>query len=194
MQNIDIMRGISLWQPYATLWAYREKIFETRSWATNYRGQIAIHASKKYPSLVYDMLVAADDLRTLFAMYKAIEKLGYDPHDDASLPLGAVIATAELVGCHKMVLHGGRGISSKDAPWLEKDDSDNPRNLSGVRFYYPTDKELLFGDWTPGRYAWEIANVKLLSEPLPMKGMQGLWTVPNPEEVRRMIINAPRLS
>ncbi len=35
--------------------------------------------------------------------------------------------------------------------------------------------ELLFGDWTPGRYAWEFANMTMLPEPIPAKGGQRLW-------------------
>ncbi|BAK99192.1 hypothetical protein OBV_19940 [Oscillibacter valericigenes Sjm18-20] len=34
---------------------------------------------------------------------------------------------------------------------------------------------MLFGDWTPGRYALEITNVKLLDTPIPAKGQQRLW-------------------
>ena len=31
------------------------------------------------------------------------------------------------------------------------------------------------GDYTPGRYAWKLANVQKLPEPIPAKGRQGLW-------------------
>lgn len=42
------MKAISLWQPWATLVAIDAKRFETRSWKTNYRGLLAIHAAKKF--------------------------------------------------------------------------------------------------------------------------------------------------
>ncbi|BAK99730.1 hypothetical protein OBV_25320 [Oscillibacter valericigenes Sjm18-20] len=83
----------------------------------------------------------------------------------ARLKTGAIIATAELVGCHKIALHGGRGMPSDAPGWLETD--------HGI--YEPDDQELLFGDWTPGRYALEIANVKMLETPIPTKGKQRLW-------------------
>jgi hypothetical protein len=35
--------------------------------------------------------------------------------------------------------------------------------------------EILFGDYTPGRFAWEFANMRMLPEPIPAKGAQGLW-------------------
>lgn len=41
------MKSISLWQPWATLWALGEKLNETRHWNTNYRGELAIHAAKR---------------------------------------------------------------------------------------------------------------------------------------------------
>ena len=41
------MKAITIWQPWASLLACGGKRFETRSWATSYRGPIAIHAAKK---------------------------------------------------------------------------------------------------------------------------------------------------
>lgn len=41
------MKAISLWQPYASAIPYGLKRVETRHWSTNYRGELAIHASKK---------------------------------------------------------------------------------------------------------------------------------------------------
>lgn len=40
------MKLISMWEPWATLMAIGAKRIETRSWATGYRGWLAIHASK----------------------------------------------------------------------------------------------------------------------------------------------------
>lgn len=35
------------------------------------------------------------------------------------------------------------------------------------------------GPWAvPGQYHWRLANVRALAEPVPCRGMQGLWTVP----------------
>ena len=40
------MKLLSLWEPWATLMAIGAKKIETRSWATSYRGWLAIQASK----------------------------------------------------------------------------------------------------------------------------------------------------
>ena len=40
------MKVLSIKEPYATLIKEKKKLIETRSWKTNYRGEIYIHASK----------------------------------------------------------------------------------------------------------------------------------------------------
>jgi len=40
------MKVLSLTEPYASLIYYKKKKIETRSWKTNYRGELFIHASK----------------------------------------------------------------------------------------------------------------------------------------------------
>ena len=40
------MKALTLTQPWATLVAMGAKRIETRSWTTNYRGPLAIHAGK----------------------------------------------------------------------------------------------------------------------------------------------------
>lgn len=42
----DIMKVLSLREPFASLIAEKKKLIETRSWKTNYRGELYIHASK----------------------------------------------------------------------------------------------------------------------------------------------------
>lgn len=41
------MKALTLCQPWASLIAWGEKQYETRSWSTDYRGLLAIHASKR---------------------------------------------------------------------------------------------------------------------------------------------------
>ena len=40
------MKAITIWQPWASLLVSGRKRYETRSWATSYRGPIAIHAAR----------------------------------------------------------------------------------------------------------------------------------------------------
>lgn len=44
-----------------------------------------------------------------------------------------------------------------------------------------TEQENFWGDWSPGRFAWELQDVHALPDPLPVKGRQGLWTLTEEE-------------
>jgi len=44
-----LIKAITLWQPWASFMALGLKRNETRSWATRYRGPLAIHAAAKIP-------------------------------------------------------------------------------------------------------------------------------------------------
>ena len=39
----------------------------------------------------------------------------------------------------------------------------------------PSEAERRLGDWTPGRFAWRLADVQRLAEPIPIRGYQSLW-------------------
>src|SRR5574342_1248012 len=139
------MRAVSLTQPWATLVAIGAKRIETRSWSTPYRGQIAIHAAKGFPTWARE-LASGEPFR------KALRT------DDGGgmcyLPLGAVVATSELVDCVRVESAFMR------APLLER---------SG------TADEEAFGDYSIGRWAWILRGVNRVDPPVPARGSLGLW-------------------
>lgn len=145
------MKAITIWQPWASLLACGAKKYETRSWPTQYRGVIAIHAAAKKPSSIWEAIGCIVD--------KVRAALGIIDPDD--LPRGCIIATAELVGCWKIQQNR---VDRSIYVVVEND--------VAVTIEPP---EWDFGDWTHGRYAWELVNVKMLPEPIPAKGMQRLW-------------------
>jgi hypothetical protein len=83
------MKAISLTQPWATLVAIGAKRIETRSWATKYRGPIAIHAAKGFPAWCRDLCDTPPFRGVLRARY-----LGA-----SDLPLGAVLAITDIIDC-----------------------------------------------------------------------------------------------
>lgn len=138
------MKAITIIQPWATLIALGEKRFETRSWATKHRGPLAIHAGKKVDKEAFNnpwikSVLAEKGIKTW-----------------KELPTGVVLATVELVECHKV------GATLGHVSVFESGVS-----INGL--------EEAFGDYTPGRYAWELANLQVLSEPVPAKGQLSLW-------------------
>jgi len=161
------MKAITLYQPWASLIAIGVKKFETRSWPTSYHGPIAIHAGKKKPS---DVLTGSD-IDIIFAMGRAFgvpeKHIGVIMEYLDALPRGAIVATSEIVDCSKM--WGGAKVGLTGAVCIDRTNQYWSPNWQTL-----TD-EFLFGDWRPGRFAWELANVKELSEPIPAKGKQGLW-------------------
>lgn len=76
------MKVLTLYQPYATALALGLKKYETRSWATSYRGILAIHASVKKLSSKEQEL----------AKHYKITNLEY----------GKIIIVCELQDCIKM--------------------------------------------------------------------------------------------
>lgn len=157
------MKAISLWQPHASLIAIGEKLYETRSWSTRYRGPIAIHASKTqeemkdiWQSIQHakktDWQYARAFTRATYDAFKLwMEREGLTVWNFKNLPYGAIVCTAELTAIHHAAL------------------------------LYPTltGRVQQFGEFGHGRFAWELKNVQVLKTPMPYRGQQGLWTLPD---------------
>jgi hypothetical protein len=145
-------KAITIIQPWATLVAIGEKRFETRSWPTKHRGPFAIHAGKKIDKEACEV----PEIKGALARY------GYTSEN---LPTGAVVATCELTDCWRVI-----GIA--DVPVRGTHVLSAGNRMFGMTRAI---NEFHFGDYSEGRYAWELADVKLLPEPIPAKGQQGLW-------------------
>lgn len=162
------MKAITLTQPWATLVALDAKRIETRSWSTKYRGPLAIHAAKGFPKEAQQLLLVEP-----FA--SALEKGGVgrkisDAWFVGQLPLGCMIATCELVN----VVQFGCLSVWVDPTGKERILEKHP--ISGwVQVPPDGTDEYKFGDYTPGRYAWILSNIKPLPEPIPVRGSLGVW-------------------
>lgn len=88
------LRALSLTQPWATLMALLAKQWETRSWATRYRGRVAIHAAKGFPGDAKDLCMEEP--------YRSV--LAAAGHTAKSLPRGAILAVGELTDCRQTTL------------------------------------------------------------------------------------------
>ena len=165
------MKAITIWQPWATLLPLGIKLYETRSWATSYRGPIAIHAAAlKLPQVLKRCFPGEDDkLMFLEAIAKGM-KGSYTSGGIMDLlngfPTSSIVATARLIECHKISsLYGTRPMCFGNERII--------RRADGITFS-PNETELMLGDWTPGRYAWEFADMKAIP-PIPARGKQWLW-------------------
>ena len=163
------MKVITLTQPWATLVAIGAKRIETRSWATKYRGPLLIHAAaglgpggkRAFYARCYSTVFG----NALAPAIKGTREIaGYTiPHFDAGkLPRGAIIARANLI----------RIVETDD---LLVDGRASVITGQGIETWHLSDQEVSFGDYTPGRYAWLLADVQPLATPIPAKGKLGLW-------------------
>lgn len=150
------MKTLSLTQPFATLVALGEKHVETRSWPTPFRGPIAIHAAKRFPTAERALARTHPAFTSVLAAHGLLRV--------SALPLGAVVAVAELA---HVLPTGPRGRF-----WLD--------DLSA--------QERAFGNYALGRYAWFLANVRALREPIPAQGHLGLWDWQPPDNLAELLV------
>lgn len=147
------MKALTLTQPWATLVAIGAKRIETRSWPTRSLAPLAIHAAKGFPG-------ACRELCEERAFLDALRAGKYGAPLGEDLPLGAIVATARVAMCLKIGrTPDGRVFLGRHVGLLED----------------ITEPELSFGDFTPGRWAWVLADVVKLPKPIPARGAQGLW-------------------
>ena len=133
------MKAITLYQPWASLIAMGEKRIETRSWKRDsvLGSAIAIHAGIRFAP-EQRALCRTDPFRS------ALKRHGLD---EASLPLGAIVALARIVAFHP---------ASEIAPRVGAD-------------------ERAFGDYGPGRWGWELAEIEPVTPQIRVRGWQGVW-------------------
>ncbi|HEY0075556.1 MAG TPA: ASCH domain-containing protein [Abditibacteriaceae bacterium] len=148
--SLGYTRAISLWDPWATLVAIGAKKIETRSWPTDYRGPLAIHASRRTSELKI-CLQNEHFWKALSPRYVEIGE--YTERGKAKLAhhfsLGCVVAVVDLKDC---------------VPTEE---------LASTI----SDQELAFGNYARGRFAWILENVRSLQNPLPQRGAQRFFNV-----------------
>lgn len=153
------MKALSLWQPWATAIALGAKRIETRHWPTNYRGPLAIHAAKRcVKSELHEMAFEWEWAAVFWPLVRG------GPIIDV-LPFGAIVATCTLVDCVRTESLGNADLDVELSP----DDSE-------CRYGWT---ERSMGNFEPGRFGWVLKNVRPLSKPIPWRGAQGLFDVPD---------------
>ena len=90
------MKTITVWQPWAGALAAGIKENETRSWATKYRGPLAIHSAMKAIQHTWSDWYMNDEAREVIRRRLELPEIFDGP---ATFPMGCIIATAELVDC-----------------------------------------------------------------------------------------------
>lgn len=161
------MKALTLTQPWATLIAIGAKRIETRSWWTGYRGPLAIHAAKGPSTIGWMQLQHM--CRNVEPFASTLAHLIEGEHVAERLPLGCVVAIADLVDCVRIATSWTHRTETLPHTIGRHLDDGTPV------LWELTDQEIAFGDYTPGRFAWLLDNVRALPVPVPARGAQGLW-------------------
>lgn len=191
---------MTLHQPWASLVAVGAKTIETRSWSTTYRGPLLIHAAARKPDVEMLEDGYAGEIGDVDARWFQWCQSEDDPRPDEwwlydctsadvetptpgamwNMPLGAVVASCQLIDCVPIV----DGLGGVDDPLprvcncIEWD-----KGLRLMRpFEYPSEDvsaQLPFGDFSPGRWAWLLDDVKPTTERCPR-----CWGRPKRPDVR----------
>lgn len=151
------MKAVPLWQPWAQLIALGEKRVETRSYPAPIAiigERVAIHATKAGLTKRDERDLLADD-----HFLAAFRRHGW-PDDvweiQDRLPRGAVVAFARVVRTTQITVESAGALRNR----------------------HPA--EHAFGDYqAPGRWAWVLENVEPLTDPIQVKGQQGIFDIPD---------------
>jgi len=145
------MKAISIKQPYASLIAYGIKDIENRTWKTNFRGRIYIHASGKSAGDIRNILIQEQEM--LLPNYAYLAE---------NYPTSAIIGEVDIVDC----------VINHPSIWAEIT-AGVAYNPSGFPDGLPT----CMGTGIDGCiYNWVLANAVLYDEPiLNVKGKLSFW-------------------
>lgn len=166
------MKALSLTQPWPWIIFHLGKPIENRSRNLgNYRGPLALHASKGMTREAYESAVAFVRDRFGEEMARRIPKpyvnrygggcWSLRPHrgymDNPAIPRGAIVGICDVVGQVTPLGESQRVEPCTGAPWVIWQ-AGQP--------------------WYMGAHAYVLDSVRELPEPIPCKGALGLWTPP----------------
>lgn len=149
------MKVLTVRPPWADCIGCGSKRFETRSWATRYRGALAIHSG----------MGDLDEIRAYTGMREFQWALG-------PLVGRSVEANGDVVWCGVMPEHVHRG---EIVAVCRLEDCIATVDLPLSRYRH----EERLGDFFPGRFAWLLTGVVRLVQPLKLVGNLGLLDVPD---------------
>lgn len=135
------MKVLSLLQPWATLFVRGTKVFETRSWPTQYRGPLFVHASgfanKKMANGMSPELIC-------------LEPVFKDHIKMSDMVFGKIIGMVNIAAVLRT--------------------EDIKPHLS--------EQEIAFGDYSPGRWAWQCYDHVSFLKGTSLKGQLGVRDCP----------------
>lgn len=162
------IKVLSIQQPFADFVFHIGKWCENRSWRTNYRGLLYIHASKLNGCEVAEWRAKGLNLREYVPM-----------------ATGAIIGRVDLVDCvpfHELLRFAPKAVRDRQTLWFGNVSTRAkiPPHLESIaallRQAEPDTWQHVAFD--PEGYAWILTDPELLAEPVPAKGRLNVWEHP----------------
>ena len=154
------MKVLSLLQPWASLVVTNNpfacyggnhvgiKQWETRSWRP--KDPALIRQLQTEGLLIHASATYKPQQKLLLQAWPFTEYKKYLP---GNLPTGAIIGHVKI------------GEICTTEQWISNSTGENERNQEEYRF----------GDYSPGRFAWQLLTPQLFAQPIPAKGTLGFW-------------------
>lgn len=187
------MKALTIRQPWASLIAVGAKTIYTSERSTEYRGPLVIHAGLKWVRGAFGEYRCepwwdAEDVRHVDececgdgiapacarrSLSRPVLTLGGEWFMD--LPLGAVVASCVLADVVPIVAEDQSLAEVTSYAWIDSEFPDVvrlefwERDHAGrlAKKYHELRRESAFGDFSPGRYAWILEDVKPTTERCP---------------------------
>lgn len=144
------MRALSMWQPWASLWCTDAKEHETRDWELHHRGWLLVHAAKTRKGFD-DVSEELDGI--------TVDRFGSMWRHE--LPFGAIIGAVDIVDVQAtsvILKHYGKLADLRDGKeWTD----------------------LQCGNFGPRRYGFLRRAFRKFAQPIPYRGQQGPFNVPD---------------
>jgi hypothetical protein len=152
------MKVLSIKQPWASLIASGIKDIENRTWKTNFRGRILIHASA---ATVFDAFMPIPIRDRGVTVNEWLERNGYEWNYN-NIPHSAIIGEVDIIDC----------VINHPSIWAEK--TERLFNINSGKFLPKSSV-----------CNWVLANPALYDEPiLNVKGKLSFWEFTKPENFK----------
>jgi hypothetical protein len=142
------MKALTVKQPWASLVVEGIKDIENRTWKTNFKGRVLIHAGIRPDNIRLEVegQASTQEIEILSTLGRV---------EDEGL-FGCIIGSVEIVDC----------VINHPSIWAEK--SYYAVNLNSLPFNEEDEKDQII-------YNWVLANPIKFPEPIPAKGKLSFW-------------------
>jgi hypothetical protein len=160
------VRGISLWRPWPWCFTHADKRVENRGHAVDFRGDVVFHAAKRW------------DEDSIPFIERTARAHGFRPPlmEKTAHVEGALVFVATIVDC--VAIEEFERLAGRGAVSMYGSGQVNGRVLESVTPTSTIDWAVQ-SDWAFGPFCWVLEDVRPLPAPIPWRGKQGWFHVPD---------------